>query len=314
MDPATRRIWQEIPRISEGLAAGGPFKEAPLKRAWRALDGFAEVTAREGPLRVLAGATMAARLASDGGEFVQEASRRYGWECVVLEGHEEARLSALGALAGLQEPPASAVVFDVGGRSTEFAVISGGRPLEVRSLPVGVVGLKEAYIASDPPAPEELSALEARVAEALLEAPAPAPGGPAGGGPEGAAAGAPEGAAAGGTGGAAGAPELIGTAGTVTTLAAMLLKLDSYLPDSVHGRRIPRASIESLYRELASEAQPRRLARPCLHPMRADVIVGGLALVLGVIDRYGAPGVTVSDWGLLEGLWLASSGAVGLRP
>jgi exopolyphosphatase/guanosine-5'-triphosphate,3'-diphosphate pyrophosphatase len=286
-DPATKRVWQEIPRISEGLLEGEAFQEAPLARAWTALKSFAETVALEGPERVVAGATMAARIASDGEAFVGAIAERFGWECRVLRGDEEARLGATGALAGFPGLSRTTVVFDVGGRSTEFAVARDGALSALKSLPVGVVGLKEAFIRHDPPLASELRALEARVRDALADAPA-----------------FPEGE---------GPPALIGTAGTVTTLAAMLLGLPSYDPEKVHGAAAGREAVERLYREVAAQPVSERLQRPGLHPMRADVIAGGLALVLGIMDRYGAGSITASDDGLLEGLWMVSAGLASLE-
>jgi exopolyphosphatase/guanosine-5'-triphosphate,3'-diphosphate pyrophosphatase len=287
MDPASKRVWQEIPRISEGLQEGGAFREAPLARAWKALEGFDAVVKAENPSRTLACATMAARAASDGRDFMEAVRERFGWECGILRGDEEARLSAAGALAGFPGTAGDSVIFDIGGRSTEFAVAGGRSVVAVKSLPVGVVGLKEAFLFSDPPSEAELRALEARVSEALVGAPLPER---------------PEGAG------------LIGTAGTVTTAAAMLLGLEPYSPEKVHGAAISRKAAEKLYRELSAEPQAERARRPGLHPMRADVITGGLALVLGILDRYGAGEFTASDWGLLEGLWLASAGVIPLKP
>ncbi|MDR1080183.1 MAG: hypothetical protein LBQ79_04310 [Deltaproteobacteria bacterium] len=281
-DPATRKVWQEIPRISEGLEEGKPFGKEPLARAWKALDGFAEKVSAGRPERVLAGCTMAARMASDGEEFAGRIAERYGWETAVLTGREEATLSAAGALGSLDPPPPRSVVFDIGGRSTEFVACTGAAPTAVASLPVGVVGLKELLIRNDPPAAAEMAELEDRVGNALSGAPAP----PDGGGPV----------------------TLLGTAGTVTTMAAMLLGIDGYRPELVHGARISRSAVEGLYRETAGESAARRALRPGLHPMRADVIVCGLALVLGILDRYRSDGLVVSDCGLLEGLWKAASG------
>ncbi|MDR3153008.1 MAG: hypothetical protein LBW85_01760 [Deltaproteobacteria bacterium] len=293
LDRASKRIWQEIPRISEGLAPGSPFQAEPLRRAWKVLEGFAATAAEAKPLRTLACATMAARLASDGEEFVQGLRDRFGWEAEILRGEEEARLAALGALAGFADPPPRSVVFDVGGRSTEFIAAEGRTLGTMRSLNVGVVALKEAFIANDPPLPEELQALEGHVRAALLEAPDP-------------------GNAAEGSGEAG--PVLIGTAGTVTTLAAMLLGLPRYLPEKVHGAELSRESLEALYRKVSRQGAGERASWPSLHPLRSDVITGGLALALGILSRYGADRLVASDDGLLEGVWLAAAGAADLRP
>ena len=94
----SRMVWQEIPRISEGLASGGSLGEAPKARAWEVLEGFQGIIEERSPAAVLAGGTMAFREAADGGSFLTEAGHRFGWKTVVLSGEQEARLSASGVL------------------------------------------------------------------------------------------------------------------------------------------------------------------------------------------------------------------------
>jgi exopolyphosphatase/guanosine-5'-triphosphate,3'-diphosphate pyrophosphatase len=100
----------------------------------------------------------------------------------------------------------------------------------------------------------------------------------------------------------AGVSALVGTAGTVTTLAALDLGLETYDAGRVQGHRLSRATIEALGRRLGALTVTERAALPCLEPGRADLIVAGVAIVSTALAVTGADTVLVSDWGLREGI------------
>jgi exopolyphosphatase/guanosine-5'-triphosphate,3'-diphosphate pyrophosphatase len=277
----TRRVWQELPRLSEGLVAGGRLAKEPLQRAWEALESFHSVLTKEKPARTLAGATMAFRLAADGSDFLSEISHRYGWETRLLSGEQEARLSALGVLSGLKPPP-SGLIFDIGGQSTEFINTRGHNLTKTQSLKMGVVSLTESFIHHDPPLPNEVTALKDKVLAILSQA----------------------------DWSAVNNPTLLGTAGTVTTVAAMLLKLPNYDPELINQTTFHRQDIERLSAILTQEPVQMRLNHPGLHPKRADVIVAGILEVAAIMDYFSRDILVVSDNSLLEGLWLAANGII----
>lgn len=275
-----KKIFQHLPRLSEHLTVGGRFAPEALKRAWDALDDFAGRIRKAEAGRVLAGATMAARLAADGPEFLAAVGRRYGWEAVVLSGEDEALLTASGTLTGLSPLPPHALIFDIGGRSTEFISSKSREIIKTRSLSLGVVALTEAHL-SAPAAPGELEAVAAEVRAALAGAdfsdvPADA--------------------------------VVVGTAGTVTTLAALLLGLRDYRPELVNNSRFSAEAISGLLDALAGKTVDERVARYGLHPRRADAIVAGLVEVLEILIFFNRKELVVSDNGLLEGLWLRARG------
>ena len=276
---ANKRVFQELPRLAEGLATGGPLAPAALDRAWTALDNFAFEVRNSGAKRVLAGATMAARLAADGADFLAETARRYAWETRLLTGEEEARLTAAGVLTGLAPCPPVALIFDIGGRSTEFIAVSGGVIGRSLSLDLGVVGLTEAHLEA-PARPSQLAAVAKTIRAALSSAD---------------------------LGFVPAGSVLVGTAGTVTTLAAILLGLSDYDPDRINNARLTRPSLDALLAEVAPLSEARRIADYGLHPRRADALPAGLALVLEIMDHFRQTEFTVSDNGLLEGLWLAAA-------
>ena len=274
---AGKQVYQHIPRLSEKLKPGGRFNPAALARSWEALDDFASLVKEAGATRVLAGATMAARMAADGPELMAEIHRRYGWEAVILTGEEEAYHTATGVLVGLALT--DALIFDIGGRSTEFVTSSGGEIIQSRSLPVGVVGLTEDHL-SDPVTPDQLIAVARNVRAVLMATNFSDV-----------------------TPGAA----LVGTAGTVTTVAALLLKLTEYQPELIQNARLSKDDIAALLDVMAAETVAERARKHSLHPLRADAIVAGLVLVMEIMDFFGQQELTVSDNGLLEGLWLLAS-------
>jgi exopolyphosphatase / guanosine-5'-triphosphate,3'-diphosphate pyrophosphatase len=176
-------------------------------------------------------------------------------------------------------------MMDIGGGSAEFVLADGGGIRGSVSTGLGVVVLTEAHLLTDPPSRRELEAVrEAALAEltrqragslraldALREA---------------------------------GPPCLVGTAGTVTTLAAIDLALETYDPDRVNGHRLPRARVAALAAQLAALPLARRRQVRGLEPLRADVIVAGAVVSLAAMDALGFPEMTVSDGGLREGILL----------
>jgi exopolyphosphatase/guanosine-5'-triphosphate,3'-diphosphate pyrophosphatase len=145
------------------------------------------------------------------------------------------------------------------------------------SLRLGVVPLAERYPLAAPGAVTEYSALEDDVARQLARDLVPPIAGAA-------------------------VDRLVGSAGTVTTLAALDLGLATYDPARVQGHVLTRVAIERQRARLAALDVAGRAALPCLEPGRADLILPGVAIVVATLARVGCERLTVSDWGLREGL------------
>lgn len=274
-----KRVFQHIPRLSERLTIGGKFAPEALKRGWEALDDFAGHIRGTDAATIMVGATMAARLAADGPEFMADISNKYGWETMILSGEEEAALTGIGTLTGLSPLPDEALIFDIGGRSTELISSKGLEITTSQSLSVGVIELTESYLSS-PTRPGELEAVAAQVREALDKSKfSHLP------------------------------PEvtLIGTAGTVTTVAALLLELKEFDPEQVNNARITSTAISNLLFTLADETMDERIKNHGLHPRRADAIVAGLVEVLEILKFFDRQELITSANGLLEGLWLKAA-------
>jgi exopolyphosphatase / guanosine-5'-triphosphate,3'-diphosphate pyrophosphatase len=193
----------------------------------------------------------------------------------LLAGEAEARLEFLGATAGLTEPGPYLVV-DVGGGSTEI-IVGTDEPEGLRSLDIGCVRLTEQFLHSDPPTAEELSQAVSVVRDELADVARQLP--------------------------AAGrAPTLVGTAGTVWTLAAIELGVDTARSDLIDHFRLTRAAAEEVFRTLATEPVEQRRHNPGLEPGRVDVIVGGAIIVVSVMRHWGFDALLVSEADILDGL------------
>ena len=270
----------EIVRLGEGLDGSGRLAEAAIARTLAVVDDYAARIAARGCDRVVAVATEAVRKAENGAHFVDGASQRLarvGGRLEVIDGEREARLSwravasSFPALAGVR------TVVDIGGGSTELIVGSSDAIESTVSLPIGSVRLTERLIAHDPPSADERLRLVAAVDEALARAPSPR-----------------------GT--------LFGIAGTVTTLSAMALALESYDGARVHGTRLSRATVDSLVERLGATPLADRRRTPGLDPKRADVIFAGAVILARVMARAGADDCIVSDRGIRWGLIYEATG------
>jgi exopolyphosphatase/guanosine-5'-triphosphate,3'-diphosphate pyrophosphatase len=269
---------QEITRLGQGLRPDCRFQAEPVRRSLEVLDRFAGLARSHGAQRVVAVGTSALREACNAEALLGPAGR-LGLDFRVVSGEEEAALTLLGVRAGLPDLPVHLVMLDIGGGSTEVLLADGGRIRAAVSTGLGSVRLTEAHLASDPPTPEELAGLRAAVDARLRALHAELPAIP------------PDAA-------------LVGTAGTITTLAAIDLGLAPYDPVRVNGHVLTRARVASLLDDLAALPLARRQALPGLEPARADIIIAGAVVSLLAMQCFGFGHLRVSEGGLREGIVL----------
>jgi exopolyphosphatase / guanosine-5'-triphosphate,3'-diphosphate pyrophosphatase len=282
-----------ITRLGQGVGQTGRLHPDAIERTLAVLREYREVLDATGTERVRATATSAARDAANQDDLLGPAKEILGTDVELISGEEEGRLTFLGATTGLAEP-APHLVVDIGGGSTEF-VVGTGNPDGVRGAPevagvrgapeigglvsvdVGCVRLTEAYLHSDPPAPEELSqaisVVEAHLADVDRVLPA-----------------------------AAQAKTLVGVAGTITTVASVEIGLPAYDPEVIHHFRLTRAAAEDVFRTLATEPADLRRHNPGLEPARVDVIVGGVAILVAIMRHWAFDEMVVSEADILDGL------------
>jgi len=275
-NPLERRMT--ITRLGAGVDATGTLSEAAMVRVVEALGAYAEVMAAHGVVRGRMACTSAVRDATNGAEFLRRASAAAGVEAELLDGQEEAALTYQGATAALPPARGPRLVVDVGGGSTELVLDQGGR-LESCSLQLGCVRLTERCLLGDPPT--AASILEARgvVAAELDRAQV-------------------EMAHLGRTA----PPEVVGTAGTVATLVQLVFGLEGYERDLVHHQVVERAQLAAWIDRLSIEPVSQRRAHRGMDPGRADVLLGGLLVLAGVLDLVGADQLVSSEDDLLDGL------------
>jgi exopolyphosphatase/guanosine-5'-triphosphate,3'-diphosphate pyrophosphatase len=266
----------EVTRLGRGIGVDGRLRPEGIASTLDVLEQYA-AAARTHGADVVAVGTEALRRAPNAADFLKPAAMILDAPVEVIEGQREAGLTFLAAVASFPDVAASPLaVVDIGGGSTEVIVSQEGLVRSRVSLPLGSVRLTERHLHSDPPLPREIAALTAEV-EQVLQAVSPR-----------------------GIDGEALA--LIGTAGTVTTLCAMSLQLPRYDPGRVHGHPLGRADLEAQVARLTGSSQEARERMVGLDPRRADVILAGAYILLGLARRFEAESVLVNDRGIRWGL------------
>lgn len=277
--------FSRIVRLGEGLASTGELSDAAIERTLAALRICADKLKRRNVALARSVATEACRQARNGPAFIARAYQETGIALDIITAEEEARLAVLGCHALLEPGDGPALVFDIGGGSTELVLIDsrGASPriLDWHSAPWGVVSLTEAL--GNPGAPDAAAraaayaAMRARVAEAFapfvarLERPR-------------------------------GTPRLLGTSGTVTTLASVHLGLPAYDRSVVDGLIVPAPAMRAVSQRLAAMSLAERRQVPCIGNERADLVVAGCAILESILDLWPAERLGVADRGIREGI------------
>lgn len=289
---ATFRVidaFSRIVRLGEGLQNRGCLSEDAMDRTLAALSICARKLRYRRAERVRAVATEACRRASNGELFLHRARRQTGLPLEVINSAEEAALAYQGCAPLFEPEQPHVLVLDIGGDSTELCWLQcggeerSGRLRRTLSLPFGVVTLAERH------GGREVSdglyqSIVHDVAQALSNFD-----------PEGFLHRLAQ----------AGALQLLGTSGTVTTLAGIHLGLTRYQRDRVDGLHLSRETVVStsaFVRHLSFQA---RASHPCIGLQRADLVIAGCAIVEAVLNLWPVPRLRVADRGLREGMLAA---------
>lgn len=275
-----------ITNLGEGVDATGELKPEAIDRVVRAIDGFLAVrdslsTPDHPVVRTVAVATSAARDARNAADFAARLRER-GIELSVIPGSREAALSFSGA--SIDFSGERLMVVDVGGGSTEVVMGTGGaEPVCAHSFNVGCRRVTEKFLASDPPAPEELARARAWIREQMASWFADQ---------------AKE---------AASLERVVAVAGTATTVVSIRKRMEAYDSSRVHKARVSRQDLLEVYERLAALPLSERKQVVGLDPKRAPVMVAGLLILLEVLDFAGVDAFTVSETDILHGITLAVS-------
>jgi exopolyphosphatase/guanosine-5'-triphosphate,3'-diphosphate pyrophosphatase len=275
-----------INRLGQGVDATGRLHPDALERTFAACREYAAVIAEHGvrPERIRFVATSASRDAENAAEFTDGVRAILGVAPQVVSGDEEAHLSFVGATkeltAGAFDAPY--LVFDLGGGSTEF-VLGADDVRAARSVDVGCVRMTERHFAgSELPTPGQIAAAKADILAALDTAAEAVP--------------------------LTEAATLVGLAGTVTTVAGIVLGLPAYDSARIHHARLTVGQVRETAGRLLGATHAERAAIPVMHPGRVDVIAAGALVLLEIMERTGAPEVVVSEHDILDGIaWSIAS-------
>lgn len=273
--------FSRVVRLGEGLAASGALSDAAMERTLAALSACADRLQRRPVRRLAAVATEACRRAANGGAFLARAEAETGLRPRIITPREEAELAMESCGPLLDRGDRRAILFDIGGGSTEIAwVRNGPRPelIGYISIPSGVVTLSEG---ADCFCPNGF----ARVVDSITEQLA-----------------AFDRLHCIGHEIRNGGVRLIGTSGTITTLAGVVLNLPRYNRSLVDGRRIPAEAADRALTELFAMGRRGLIAHPCVGPERADFVLPGCAVYAAIRRLWPVEEVTVADRGLREGM------------
>jgi len=290
-DTTHRELYsgRTITRLGQELDRTGILAPEAQERSLNAIEVFSQFIDRYSVDSIAAVGTSALRNAANAAEFITAVWKRTGIEVTVISGDEEAKLALLGVSRALsygkwgdEDPLASALVIDIGGGSTELITTVQGKVETMASIPLGAVYLTERFLRNDPPLKEEMDSLRSVVSKELdawereaLHGRDVSPSAFA---------------------------TVAGTAGTITTLAAMDQALAEYDPTRINGYILTRSSLDRLVNMLSMSTLDGRRKMPGLESGREDIILAGAVIAQEIMRRCGALQMVVSDWGLREGI------------
>ncbi|MBS7669876.1 Ppx/GppA phosphatase family protein [Croceicoccus gelatinilyticus] len=293
--------FSRVVRLGEGLAQTGRLSDEAMDRALSALHVCSDKLKRRNVHLARSVATEACRRASNGDDFIERVRRETGIVLDVISAQEEARLAVLGCHVLLERGEGPAMIFDIGGGSTELVLIETGkavpRIVDWQSVPWGVVSLTESFPASnaeetDNQRLERYREMRRAVHKSFADfsmrlKPFRSQGGEDG-------------------------LRLLGTSGTVTTLASLHLGLPQYDRRAVDGLIVEALAMRDIAKQLSHISPEERQALPCIGRDRAELVVAGCAILETILDLWPAARLGVADRGIREGILRSLMGGARL--
>lgn len=283
-EPLVRK--RSIIRLAEGIdrEEGNALSREAVTRALDAVGEFSRLVRELKGKIVQAVCTGVVRTARNREAFLRRIVEETGVQARSITGEEEAGFTQKGVFASLGRPEGAFVLFDLGGGSTEiiYGTEAGAQDIGIRSLPLGALLLKEAFLGDDPPRKDELGALAASI-DGVLSRELPA------------------------RDAFSTAPRLIGTGGTATTLAAMVhgIETEAVAPERMNSLVLSREALEALFDRMIRLPVVHRSKLQGLDPGRANVIPAGTLAVLRIVHHFEALDLSVCLSDILEGLLIA---------
>lgn len=280
--------FSRITRLGEDIAQSGRLSDDAMERTLKALLVCAKKIQNRNVTFVRSVATEACRRADNALDFLTRVQSETGIELEAINPEEEARLALTGCASLLNLTKPKALVFDIGGGSTEIMWIELDRMgdphvVDVISLPLGVVTVSEEYGSPDNDTLaaydeikqhiiSELTEFDRRnnIAQEVADAQV----------------------------------QMLGTSGTVTTLGAIFLDLPRYMRSRVDGMTLPFDAIKRVTDNLSVMDFSERAAHPCIGQNRADLVLAGCAILEGLCTLWPVGELTIADRGIREGILL----------
>ena len=270
------RSERRILRLGEGVDQTKQLSGAAMDRVLQCLKEWREIIAASSVEAAAVVATSAVRDAANRDAFLDRVKRETGFEIEILTGDKEAHRTLLGIRSGLPAGVTDLLALDIGGGSTEFILDRPAQAPIVRSIDIGVVRLCERLLHHDPPTDAEIRqarewvARETKAVIADMDNYQTA--------------------------------TFVGTAGTITSLAAMAQKLPAYEPARIHNYMLKLDTIRELEQTLLGRSKAARVSLPGLEQGREEVIAAGAIIIRTVMETLGLQECLVSDLGLREGV------------
>jgi len=262
-----------LARLGRGVDSYRRIEEKTFQNCLQTIIDFWKIMQQYRCDRMIITGTSALRDVTNRNDFIASVKSHTGLELEVLTGEEEARWTYIGGLSSVGTEGLYAVL-DIGGGSTELAVGTRTSILDHASIDAGAVRITERFFAHDPPTPEEVEAARSFVLEKLVGIPVIDPS----------------------------KTTVVGVAGTITTLASLDLNLQTYIPDMVTGHRISRHFVEHTFNRLATIRTGEIKKLLAVEPGRADVITGGILILLVFMKWQNIESILASDRGLRYGI------------
>ncbi len=272
----TIRSERKILRLGEGVDRTGRLKPEAMSRVIGTIREWKTIIESHGVERYTAVATSAVREAGNREEFLDRVRRETGIAVEVIDGAEEARRTFLGIRSGLPSDVREILGLDIGGGSTEFIASRQGQPLKMTSIDMGVVRLTERVLQGDPPRVAEIHKAETLIRDLTRRARREI--------------------------GDLTDLTLVGTAGTITSLAAIAQGLPTYDPARIQNYVLELPVIQRIERNVFGKTQSDRVGIPGLEAGREGVIAAGALILRCVMEELNAAWCVVSEFGLREGV------------
>jgi exopolyphosphatase/guanosine-5'-triphosphate,3'-diphosphate pyrophosphatase len=272
---------RQIIRLGADMNSNLHLAEKNIRNAINCISSFKNIADKYGVEKIFAASTACVREASNSNDFIESVYNNTAITPAILSGEQEALLTLKG-VQSITSHSNYSLVIDIGGGSTELILTRNNKVIISESIKLGVVSLAEKFLLNDPPLPEELDLINSEISKILL------------------------------SGSRSineslnknSVPDLIGTAGTITTLAAMDMKMKVYDPDIINGHVLKIKTIESLFKHLIKIPSTERCSITGLEKGREIVIIPGILILTSVMRLLNNEKLTISDSGLLEGILL----------